>query len=166
MDMPQNRRQIALWGAPAFFFLAFFSLALGTGPLLAGELPTPRLVDSEAAALNLSPAQQQKLTALESASHAQSGQLITQIHQLRQKLSDLYGTYTLDVAGVRRMNQEMNRVQGQLLELRLAEQLQMRKILSPTQFIQLQTAIHQHEAAEDQHPDPDDRHRHRPGDSH
>jgi Spy/CpxP family protein refolding chaperone len=168
MDLPQNRQQIARRSAvravPTLFLMALFLLTQ-VSPLFAGDLAAPRLVDSEAATLNLSPVQQQKLTALESASHAQSGVLIAQIHQLRHKLSDLYGTYTVDVAGARRMNQEMNRLQSQLLELRLAEQLQIRKILSPAQFSQLQTAIHQHEAAEDQHRDPDNGDRHRRGDS-
>jgi Spy/CpxP family protein refolding chaperone len=169
MDIPQNRQQIArrsaVRAAPALFLMALFLLT-PVSPLFAGDFAAPRLVDSEAATLNLSPVQQQKITALESASRAQSGVLIAQIHQLRHKLSDLYGTYAVDVAGARRMNQEMNRLQSQLLELRLTEQLQIRKILSPAQFSQLQTAIHKHDSSEDQHPDADDQRRHRRGDSH
>ena len=140
--------------------LALSGLAFGAGPVCADDLPTPRLADSEAA-LGLTPAQQQKLSALESDSRAQSGRLIAQIRQFRQKLSDMYAAYNVDVAGARRTNQDLNRVQGQLLDLRLSEQLQMRKILSPTQFAQLQAAIHKHESSdEDRHHDSDDRHGH------
>ena len=71
----------------------------------------------------------------------------------------MYAAYSVDVAGARRTNQDLNRVQGQLLDLRLSEQLQMRKILSPAQFAQLQAAIHKHESSEEDRP-------HEPGDAH
>ena len=147
--------------------LTLFLLTAHAGPLFANDLPTPRLMDLEAAAVNLTPAQHQKLTALESASRAQSSQLITQIHQLRQKLSEMYAVYGVDIAGARRTNQDINRVQSQLLDLRLSEQIQMRKILSPAQFAQLQAAIHKQDSSEEgRHPDSDDGHGHRKWDAH
>ena len=160
MDISQNRWQVARLAPGTLAALALCLLALWAGPVFAGDPSTLRLSDSEAA-LNLTPAQQQKLSVLESASRIQSSQLISQIRQCRQKLSDMYAAYSVDVAGARRTNQDLNRVQGQLLDLRLSEQLQMRKILSPAQFAQLQAAIHKHDSSdEDRHQDSDDRHRH------
>ena len=160
MDISQNRRQVARLVPGILAALALFLSALWAGPVFAGDPSALRLSDSEAA-LNLTPAQQQRLSVLESGSRVQSGQLIAQIRQLRQKLSEMYAAYSVDVAGARRANQDLNRVQGQLLDLRLSEQLQMRKILSPAQFAQLQEAIHKHDFVdEDRHHDSDDRHGH------
>lgn len=98
---------------------------------------------SPAPNLNLTPLQQQKLAALESASGAQAGQLTEQIKQLRGKLADLYRAYNLDPNDAKRLNGQLNAVQGQLLDLRLSEQVQLRAILTADQFGQLQAAIKQ-----------------------
>ncbi len=132
----------------------------GTLPAAAGDFAEPRLIGSQLPELNLTPLQQQKLATLETASESQDHLLIDQVHQLRRKLSEFYEAYSLDAAAVHRTNQQLNHVQGLLLEQRLSEQMQMRRILSPIQFTQLQAAIHKHEADEDHHPDPDDSHGH------
>ena len=119
---------LVLLGAVAMAFVASPALA----------------ADPDGAALNLTAPQQQKLAALESASRTQAGQLIGQIQQVRAKLSDLYQQYNFDANAARRMNQDLNRVQGQLLDLHLSEQQQLRDILSADQFAQLQAEIHRH----------------------
>jgi Spy/CpxP family protein refolding chaperone len=96
------------------------------------------------AAMNLTAQQQQKLTDLGNKSHGQAKQLYEQIHKLRDKLSDLYGEYAFDAAEARRLNSELNRVQGQLLDLHLSEQQQLRGILTSEQFTQLQSALRLH----------------------
>ena len=123
--------------------LSFRAFALGAALGVALLAPlAARAVDAPPA-LDLTAPQQQKLAALESASRAQADALIGQIHQLRHKLSDLYGAYKLDAVAARRINQDLNRVQGQLLDLRLSEQQQLRGILSADQFAHLQAAMHQ-----------------------
>lgn len=110
------------------------------------------------ASLNLSPAQQQKMTDLGSSSQAQAHLLYGQVHKLRDKLSDLYGSYVLDPAEARRLNGELNRVQGQLLALHLSEQQQMRAVLNPEQFALLQAALKQQGGWKGRGPDaPSDR---------
>ena len=145
-----------------FAVLTLLTVPSLTRPAYAGGCAAPRLADSEAAALNLTPAQQQKLTALETASHTQARQFIGQIEQLRHKLSELYEAYALNVGDIRKANQDLNHVQGQLLDLRLSEQLQLHKILTPEQFTKLQTALHKHGFSEERHrhnPDGPSRHR-------
>lgn len=155
----QNRRQIghAALGLLLITFLAF--------PALAADPAPAHATDFGASGLNLTTQQQQKLAALENASHAQAGQMIGQIEQIRRKLADLYGTYDFDVNAARRLNQDLNRVQGQLLDLRLSEQQKLRGILSPDQFAQLQAAIHKPDFRDEHDPDDMDHdhgHRHWP----
>ena len=130
--------------------------------VLAGDLPISRIVASETDSLGLTPTQKQKLTALESASRTQADQLIGQIQKLRHALSESYEDYNLDMAAVRRTNQDLNRVQGQLLDLRLSEQVQLRRILTPEQFAKLRAAIRSHGPDDDRHHGPDDDRHHDP----
>ena len=132
-------------------------------PAFAGDYPAGRFASWEADGLNLTPLQRKKLAALESASRTQAHQFIGQIETLRHTLSEDYEVYSLDAAAVRRANQDLNHVQAQLLDLRLSEQLQMRQILSPAQFAQLQAAMRKHDAEGDRSHDPDDGHGHRDG---
>lgn len=111
------------------------------------------------AAMNLTSAQQKKLSDLETASQGQAKQLFDQIRTLRGKLSDLYNSYSFDAGEARHLNHQLNHVQGQLLDLHLSEQQQLRGILTADQFAQLQAAIHQHggwgDPARDNHGRPD-----------
>ncbi|WP_301002507.1 Spy/CpxP family protein refolding chaperone [Capsulimonas corticalis] len=129
----------ARWGAAIGF--AVFLAGVLPGAAFAGSPGSVHLADADAPGMNLTPAQQQKLAALESASRAQSHDLFTQLQQIRGKLSDLYRKYDLDVAAATRLNQDLNRVQGQLLDQRLSDQQQLRRILTPDQFAQLQSSI-------------------------
>ena len=165
MDIPQNRRQVTGRLCGTCVAAALLFIACLPTPVAADDMAAPRLVGSEASGLNLTPPQQQKMAAVESASRAQSQQLIAQIQKLRRALSEIYEAYSVDVAGARKKNQELNRVQGQLLDLRLSQQLQLRKILSADQFAQLQAVIRRHEAAEEDRRDPDDPHERRHRDS-
>lgn len=129
-----------------------FSLGNGAAPLAAEPGGPPPPLSSM---MKLTPPQQQKLSDMENTSHQQASQLTDQIRRLRERLSVLYGTYSLDTGEARQLNQQINRVQGQLLELRLTEQRQLRNILSPDQFAQLQAAIRQHGGPGDDGPPPD-----------
>ncbi len=118
--------------------------------LLAGASP-PASADAphadgwlSATPAGLTPQQQQRLSALEAASEGQADRLLDQIRQLRGKLFDLYGRYALDAAEASRLDKSLNHVQEQLLDLRLSEQQQLRAILSPGQFAQVQAAIRTH----------------------
>ena len=93
---------------------------------------------------DLTPQQQQRLSVLEAASRGQADRLLDQIRQLRGKLFDLYGGYTLDATEAARLDKNLNHVQEQLLDLRLSEQQQLRAILSPEQFAGIQAAIRAH----------------------
>ena len=120
------------------------ALALGLLLLISSGVKAAETASATASAagdLNLSTAQQQKLSALETASRAQASQLTERIKLLRSKLASLYRTYTLNPEDAKRLNGELNSVQGQLLDLRLGEQTQLRAILSADQFAQLQAAI-------------------------
>ena len=147
---PQNQRPIV--------FRTFVLLTV-VGSVLISWLSAPARAGDAGAPLNLTAPQQQKLAAMESASRAQAGQLIAQIQQIRKKLSDLYGTYNFDAGAARRLNQDLNRVQGQLLDLHLSEQQQLRGILSADQFAQLQATMHKHDFPGDHGPE-DPGHRH------
>jgi Spy/CpxP family protein refolding chaperone len=137
-------------------------LWLCAGPLRAAE-PVPPPPVPGMAAMNLTAAQQKKLSDMESASHEQAKQLFDQIRALRDKLSDLYKVYSFDSGDARHLNHQLNHVQGQLLDLHLNEQQQLRSILTPEQFAQLQAAIQQHNGWDDHrrdshapdHPGPD-----------
>ena len=141
----------------AFPCIGFLLVLLATAPI------------SAAAPLSLTDQQQQKLSALETDSRNQADRLKGQIDQLRRRLAGLYGTYNLDAGGARRLNRDLNRVQGQLLDLRLSEQQHLRAILSPDQFARLQAAIRQDDASKDRRRDEDfhdDHHRDDPDQGH
>ena len=126
---------------------------LSIGLLLCLRLPTLAAdANMPPNPLKLTAPQQQKLSDMENASQQQARGLTDQIRHLRDRLSQLYGTYTFDTGEVHQLNQQINRVQGQLLELRLSEQRQLRSILTPDQFAQLQSAIRRHGPGEYGHP--------------
>lgn len=135
--------------------LAFGLTASQLAPVLAAETIGMESIAAETiapTALNLTPIQQKKLSAVQSASRTRAEQLFGQIRQLRERLSGLYESYNFDPAEARRVNQELNRVQGQLLDLRLSEQQQLRGVLSPDQFAQLQAGVHRHGGPDDHGP--------------
>lgn len=107
--------------------------------------------------LQLSPDQKAKFTALAEQAQQARGSLYKQLHDLRNNLSAVYGEYQLDARKARALNDELNKVQAQLLEMHLQEQQKLRAILTPDQFNRLQAQIHQQREEERQQ-------RHGPGD--
>jgi Spy/CpxP family protein refolding chaperone len=106
--------------------------------------------------LQLSPDQKEQFTKLEADSRNAHRDLFKQIHDLRTQLSAVYHEFDIDVRKARALNDQLNRVQAHLLELHLAEQQKLRKILTSSQFAKLQADIdRQHEQ---------ERHDHGPGD--
>ncbi|MEO7716179.1 MAG: periplasmic heavy metal sensor [Capsulimonas sp.] len=156
MDTSRFAKQLKLASRGAAACLAATLICAASVGAAPGEHPGIRLVDNETNGMNLTPAQQQRLTALESASRTQSADLFSQLQQTRRKLSDVYRKYDLDAVAAARLNQDLNRVQGQLLDLRLSDQQQLRKILTPDQFAQLQSSIQRRPRPDGGHGGPGD----------
>jgi Spy/CpxP family protein refolding chaperone len=105
--------------------------------------------------LQLSTGQKQQFSQLESEARTQHMTLYKQLHDLRGQLSAVYREFQLDVKKARSLNDQLNKVQAQLLDLHLIEQQKLRRILTPDQFSRLQAQVDQQRDEE--------RRRHGPG---
>jgi Spy/CpxP family protein refolding chaperone len=97
--------------------------------------------------LQLTPEQSKRFAQFETASREKKHKLIDQLHDIRHQLWVVYQSYDLDVRKAKGLNRDLNRVQQELLNLHLEEQVQLRKILTTEQFNKLQACLRQHEAS-------------------
>lgn len=123
--------------------------------LLLGSAAASRASDEPAKAelrlyqeLGLSEQQTARLTALQSRIEAQDRQLQRQLKDRREELEALYRGYDLDERHSRRVRQEIRDVQEQLLQLHDGFQVELRQIMSRSQFERLQQGLHERESRE------------------
>jgi Spy/CpxP family protein refolding chaperone len=91
--------------------------------------------------LNLSKAQEERMAALRARIRAQSWELGQRMSDRRRELEAVYSRYEMEEPRARRLRQEIHDIQGQMLELQHEFQLELRKILTPSQFERVQQAL-------------------------
>lgn len=93
--------------------------------------------------LQLNPNQKGKFDAFRTKSRAAKKKLLDQLNDVRHQLWNVYQSYDLDFKQAQRLNAELNKIQQDLLKLHFDEQIELRKILTKSQFDRLQAAIRQ-----------------------
>jgi Spy/CpxP family protein refolding chaperone len=91
--------------------------------------------------LNLTLDQSQRLDALEDRIDTLNRRHKSQLKQRREALDEVYRRYHLDQQRARRLQAEIRAIQGQMLELHHTFQVDLRRILTPSQFDGLQRAV-------------------------
>jgi Spy/CpxP family protein refolding chaperone len=85
--------------------------------------------------LGLTPAQRRQLNVMRRTTHAEQSRLGTQVRALRRELADLYRIYPLDEARAMALVEQISQMEAQRLRLQLQSQIELRRILTPQQFL-------------------------------
>jgi Spy/CpxP family protein refolding chaperone len=129
--------------------LAFVALLLIAGHAGAGAADEPgRGEVNFSRELDLSEQQSARLTALHARIEAEDRQLQRRLKDRREKLEGLYSQYDLDGRQTRQVRKEIRHIQEQLLQLHERFQVELRQILTRSQFERLQQELHEREERE------------------
>jgi Spy/CpxP family protein refolding chaperone len=91
--------------------------------------------------LELSKPQEERMTALRTRVQAETRALSRQMEERRRELNEVYRQFEMDERRAVQLRQAIRDIQGQVLEVHHTFQVELRKILTPSQFERLQQAM-------------------------
>jgi Spy/CpxP family protein refolding chaperone len=94
--------------------------------------------------LSLSGPQSERLAGLHARIDDQNRQLKRRLENRRDQLAEIYRRYDIEDRRERQLREEIQEIQEELLTLHHTFQVELRRILTPSQFDRLQQALREH----------------------
>ena len=118
--------------------IAWLLIALTPGVLAQGEVKPVAGPRQTSVLMSLPPERADRVKTLMVRVKMANAQLEERLQQYREDLEQVYWSYRIDVARCRRLRQLIRQTQDQLLDMHHQFQLDLRRLLTPAEFDQLQ----------------------------